>query len=448
MCACSLGIGLETETLWQEAGLEEHTMTRQDELGGRLRVLWLSNKVLSSRDSGGTGTWLDAMAQGLIESGAVALGNITHGDVSRVTRQDTACIQQWLVPYKAKSWRWNELPTERTVMEIIQVVEEFKPRLVHVWGTEGYWGILTARKLISLPALLETQGVKGAIARVFHGGLSFREQLACIGLKEILRGSTIFQGRKQFAQWGLIEQEMISGHQFITFQSKWLEAQIRAVNSTGTTFHNDFALRDVFYTCEPWQRSTSISIVCSSAYPASFKGLHVAVRATAILKRRFPDVELRIIGAQQTQGIRRDGYVNWLNHEAKRLGIDTNLRWLGPLSAPEMISELQRCAAFVLPSFIEGYSLALAEAQMLGVPSVVSFAGGTPSLARDEDSALSFSPGDEVMCAYQLERLLTDRVLAERISRRAREIAVVRNDRNRIVRRQIEIYRQVLQEDN
>jgi len=49
-----------------------------------------------------------------------------------------------------------------------------------------------------------------------------------------------------------------------------------------------------------------------------------------------------------------------------------------------------------------------------------------------------------VMCAYQLERLLTDQALAERIGKRAREIALVRNDPERIVRNQIEIYRQVL----
>jgi len=42
--------------------------------------------------------------------------------------------------------------------------------------------------------------------------------------------------------------------------------------------------------------------------------------------------------------------------------------------------------------------------------------------------------------------LLTDHTLAERIGKRARETALVRNDPERIVRNQIEIYRQVLRE--
>ena len=55
----------------------------------------------------------------------------------------------------------------------------------------------------------------------------------------------------------------------------------------------------------------------------------------------------------------------------------------------------------------------------------------------------SFSSGDEAMCAYQLERILTDKELALRLSRESRKIARVRNDRRRIVERQLEIYRQV-----
>jgi hypothetical protein len=66
------------------------------------------------------------------------------------------------------------------------------------------------------------------------------------------------------------------------------------------------------------------------------------------------------------------------------------------------------------------------------------------SLARDEESALFFSPGDEVMCAYQVERLLTDQSLAERISDKARAVALIRNDPKMIIANQLEIYRQVI----
>ena len=51
------------------------------------------------------------------------------------------------------------------------------------------------------------------------------------------------------------------------------------------------------------------------------------------------------------------------------------------------------------------------------------------------------------MCAHQLARVLTDRELAERLSKKAKEIATTRNDSARIVSRQLEIYQQVISEN-
>ena len=67
-----------------------------------MKILWLSNKVLSLQDRGGTGTWLDAMAQGLNGTGSVQLGNISTGNVSKVIRQDCGAISQWVVPVATK----------------------------------------------------------------------------------------------------------------------------------------------------------------------------------------------------------------------------------------------------------------------------------------------------------------------------------------------------------
>ena len=408
---------------------------------GKLRVLWFG-RMQTEQDSRGNGSWQDAMAQGLAHSGEVELANIAQGQVTEITQRDLGPIQQWVVPANAR-FR-HGLPEEQSMAAVIDLVEKFSPEMIHVWGTEESWGLFTSRGLVRKPALLEMQGLRGAIARVFAGGLSLREQLGCIGLKEIVQRKTIAQSRSQFEQWGKIEREIIQGHRFITAQSEWLCAQIRSINPSSAIFHNDFMLREPFRVALPWQSSGSMRVFCSSAYASPFKGLHVALRAIAILRQRFPMIQLRIAGAHQKKTVRQDGYVRWLNRLTDQLGMADNVCWMGPLSASEIITELQSSAAMVQPSFIEGYSLAMAEAMMLGVPLACSFAGGMSSLARDEESALFFSPGDGVMCAYQLERLLTDYVLAERIGRQAREIALVRNDRERIVQRQIEIYRQAM----
>ena len=103
-----------------------------------MKILWLSNKVISDHDSGATGTWLDASAHDLILSGEVELGNIALGSVGRTSKQDFGQIYQWIVPSAAKPGK-NGLPSNRFIAEIINAVEEFSPDLIHIWGTEGFW---------------------------------------------------------------------------------------------------------------------------------------------------------------------------------------------------------------------------------------------------------------------------------------------------------------------
>ncbi|MCI5147696.1 MAG: glycosyltransferase family 1 protein [Candidatus Electrothrix sp. AR3] len=81
----------------------------------------------------------------------------------------------------------------------------------------------------------------------------------------------------------------------------------------------------------------------------------------------------------------------------------------------KLLVELTGCCT----SFIESYSVALIEALTLGVPSVVSYVGGLPQMATDKESALFFSSGDHAMCAYQVEKILTDEILANKLSQQA-----------------------------
>src|SRR6266496_3489824 len=321
-----------------------------------------------------------------------------------MTRQDYKGITQWVFPDIHYSLN-NGLPQKHYLSNIIESIEKFSPDVVHVWGTELFWGLLSARELIKRPILLELQGVKSAIAKVFSGGLTLKEQFDCIGLKEIIRKTTIPQEQNKFEKWGIFEREIIQGHQFITVQSPWLVAQVRSINGDCQVFRNEFLLQEPFYSASPWQLNKNIKIFCSTSYPSPFKGLHVAIRAIAILKNKYPNIQLRIAGAYPKKGLRQDGFVGWILNESRKLGVESNLLWLGPLTVDEIIDELQNCSVNLTPTFVEGYCLALAEALFLGVPSVVSFTGGTSYLAKDEDTALFFPPGDHVMCAYQVERL-------------------------------------------
>jgi glycosyltransferase involved in cell wall biosynthesis len=77
----------------------------------------------------------------------------------------------------------------------------------------------------------------------------------------------------------------------------------------------------------------------------------------------------------------------------------------------------------VLPSWSEGLPRAAIEAFTRGRPVIGSAAGGIPDIVKQERNGLLVPPGDAERLADALVRVLSDRELAERLSRGALEDA-------------------------
>jgi glycosyltransferase involved in cell wall biosynthesis len=409
----------------------------------KLKILWLSSNILEEPEKGRTGTWLYSMSNALIDKGIVELGNISTGSTKSIRRSDYGQIKQWVIPFSAKLNK-DGLPNNKIVNSYLTAINDFKPDLIHVWGTESYAGLITAKKVNNLPVLLEMQGLIRAIAKIFHGDLSIKEQIQCIGIKEILRKSNIFQQKRRYEKWATFENEIILNHKYITTSSRWMEAQVRAINPKANIFHNEIMLRNTFYTSKKWQFTGDSKIFTLAAYSSPFKGFHIAIRAIANLKRKYPKIQLRIAGLHQINGIRRNGYINWIRKEIKNSNLESNIIWLGALNGRQIVEELIRSSVVVLPSYIESYGVAHVEAMAIGTPCVCSFNGGAAYLGEDEKTSLFFPPGDDVMCAFQIERILSNKELAESISKMARDRTLIRNDSEQIVNRQIQIYKEIL----
>ena len=113
---------------------------------------------------------------------------------------------------------------------------------------------------------------------------------------------------------------------------------------------------------------------------------------------------------------------------ARESGVAARLRFAGECGAPELDRLYHRASLFVLPSYYEGYGMALADAVVRGLP-VVSTTGGAIPHTVPADAGLLVAPGDEPALAAALRRLLAEpggaerrRTLAAAARRRAREL--------------------------
>ncbi|MFB5761704.1 glycosyltransferase family 4 protein [Paenibacillus medicaginis] len=126
------------------------------------------------------------------------------------------------------------------------------------------------------------------------------------------------------------------------------------------------------------------------------KGLHFLISALQLLNQRRSDWVCWIVG----EGDKKED----LMKQAIQAGVDGNVVFLGHRS--DIPALLQQADIFVHPSIQDNQPFSVMEAQVSGLPVVVSNAGGLPEMVQHEVTGLVSPVGDVNMLASHLEFLL------------------------------------------
>jgi len=147
-----------------------------------------------------------------------------------------------------------------------------------------------------------------------------------------------------------------------------------------------------------------------------YKGVHILVRAMALIVQVVPDAVLRVAG--------EGAYAPELQRLTVELGLDRNVEFLGHLSQDQLAEEYRRCAVFVLPStWPETFGKVGVEAMSAGRPVIASDIGGVGDWLEDGVNGYLVPPGDVPAIADRALRLLTDPDLLSRMGDRAARVA-------------------------
>jgi glycosyltransferase involved in cell wall biosynthesis len=103
-----------------------------------------------------------------------------------------------------------------------------------------------------------------------------------------------------------------------------------------------------------------------------------------------------------------------LRQRARVLGLESDTRFLGWVSPPELEGLYALCACFVFPSLYEGFGLPVLEAMARGVPVACSDRGALREVAGR--AAMLFDPERPQAIAEVVDELLTRRVEAQRLA--------------------------------
>jgi glycosyltransferase involved in cell wall biosynthesis len=142
------------------------------------------------------------------------------------------------------------------------------------------------------------------------------------------------------------------------------------------------------------------------------KGLSHLIDAVAVLSRDLPDVELVIVGHDDTPDQRIEAR---LREQASKLGIETRIQYAGHLDHVEVLQLIPDFDVLVDPRTINSFSTCVYEAMALGVPIVASDVSCNREALGDGERGVLVPPGEPEALAAGLRRVLTDATLAERI---------------------------------
>lgn len=128
----------------------------------------------------------------------------------------------------------------------------------------------------------------------------------------------------------------------------------------------------------------------------------------------------------------------------KKLELEQNVSFVWALNSEQLVERLQQCSMFIQSSFVESYSLALAEAMAIGVPCIVSKAGAMPELVENGRSGMLYNPYCIGELSQSIIHLIQNPQQSSMFSQHALQVGRERNQSERVVETQMKIYNMIL----
>ena len=132
------------------------------------------------------------------------------------------------------------------------------------------------------------------------------------------------------------------------------------------------------------------------------KGYSDLIKAFAEIAMKHPDWKIVFAG---------NGEVEQGKKLAQELNIAPQTEFLGWINGDAKDKAFKESMIFCLPSYAEGFPMAVLDAWAYGLPVITTPVGGIPDIAKDGKNLLLFNPGDIHALAMQMDRLISNEKL-------------------------------------
>jgi glycosyltransferase involved in cell wall biosynthesis len=416
-----------------------------------MRVLWFANTPgLSAgylKISLAAGGWISALQQAVEAVPECQLGYVFY-------------TEQAMAPFEyGKTWYYPVQPlgsskgrrlmnriagraeTDENLPAFLRAVEQFKPDIIHVHGTEFPFGLIL-REVKKIPVVVSIQGNLTVYREKYFAGISLP------GLWRGWRTGYPFYGAdyKIWRRRMEIEQEILRRTRFVFGRTDWDRRVARALAPDAEYFHVDEVIRSRFYGLVWAVRDGArgaAPVFFTTSSPSIYKGFETIIDTARVLVGNGFVFEWVVAGLKES-----DPLVTLVckRRNVKDL-VALNIRLLGTLGEWAVAEMLMGCDAYIQVSHIENSPNSVCEAMLAGVPVIASFAGGTGSLLKDGVHGVLVQDGDPYVLAGAVREALEQPEKHAAMAAEGRKLAQRRHDPAVIVTTMLERYREIIQKN-
>lgn len=415
-----------------------------------MKVLWFSNSPCNASEYLGTGPigggWLMSLDKHLQhkvdlhiafyftrENKPFKYGGSTYYSLSKGNWRLKALLGVF----------WKQIIKEQDLSKYLEIIEEVKPDIIHIHGTENAFGCIIPH--ISVPVVVSIQGCMTVYYHKFLSGFTKGDLRISTfyrgkGLRQFVRNKSFGRAYREFEKLKDREQHNLKETSYIIGRTSWDKRVISILAPRGKYYHADELLRDTFY-LKAWVGSNSKRLVLHTTTSSStYKGFETLCEALFILNSYTRlDITWQVAGLSPY-----DSIVKVTKKKLKKKFPSTGLEFLGKLDENRLVSSMCSADIYVLPSHIENSPNSLCEAMILGMPCIATYVGGTPSLLENGIEGILVQDGDPWVMAGAILELYFNPEVAKQFGMRARERALRRHDHDHIVDTYIRIYNDII----
>lgn len=408
-----------------------------------MRVLWFTNTPSLYQQNANTyngGGWIEALEFNIRKNSNINLAvSFFHtNNIFKIAKENVTYYpinEKRNFFQKIQHHLNSKLRINKNIQSFLHVIEDFKPDIIHIFGSEQSFGLIA--KYTSIPVVLHIQGILNSCMNAWYPpGYSVKDIYSLFRFNPLLLYS-YFRDYKYFATRAKQEIQRFSCIQNYMGRTDWDKQIISILSPNSKYYYCGEILRSPFYKSPTWKphKRDKIILVTTISSPL-YKGFDLVLKTAKLLSSLYSlSFEWNIFGNINPKFAER-------KLKIKTSKVHVKIR--GVISAECLVQELLNADMFIHPSYIDNSPNSICEAQLLGLPVISTNVGGISSLITQNENGILIPANDPYILCSKIIEIYRNQELAINLGKKAKICAVKRHCIESIVAQNIFIYQSIL----